>query len=130
MTLEEYRENLPLYDRQLFDEVVDIGIKKTIYALLDANVPDQTIMRVVINHWEIPQEKFTNVLIKAKKDAALYYVRQHLLLQGYNADEVDEFLSSHMIGIHLLHNHELLNQWRSPEKIIKAVQQKKKSKEK
>ena len=38
MTLEEYRNNLLPSDRSLFDEFVTIGIRKTIYALLDANV--------------------------------------------------------------------------------------------
>lgn len=130
MTLEEYRNSLLPSDRSLFDEFVTIGIKKTIYALLDANVEDPVIKRVVIDHWNISQEEFTDVLTDAKKEAALYLVRQHLLFQGYNPDEADKFLSSHMIKIHLSHNHELLNQWKSPEKILKTVQQKKKNKEK
>ena len=72
MTLEEYRNSLLPSDRSLFDEFVAIGIKKTIYALLDANVDDSAIQRVVIDHWNISQEEFRDVLIDAKKEVALY----------------------------------------------------------
>lgn len=130
MTLEEYRNNLLPSDRSLFDEFVTIGIRKTIYALLDANVDDPVIQRVVIENWNISQEEFSDILIDAKKEIALYLLRQHLLFQGYRPDEADKFLSSNMIKNHLSHNHELLNQWKSPEKILKFVQQKKKNKEK
>lgn len=129
MTLEEYRNNLLPSDRRLFDEVVDIGIRKTIYALLDADVTDPVIQRVVISNWDISQEEFDNYLICAKKEIALYLLRQHLSFQGYTPDEADHYISSHMIIIHLSHNHELLRLWKSPEKILKAIQQKKKSKE-
>lgn len=129
MTLEEYRNNLLPSDRRLFDEVVDIGIRKTIYALLDADVADPVIQRVVIDNWAISQEEFSNYLINAKKEIALYLLRQHLSFQGYSPDEADRYISTHMINIHLSRNHELLKQWKSPEKILKAVQPKKKSKE-
>lgn len=129
MTLEEYRNNLLPSDRQLFDEVVDIGIRKTIYALLDADVTDPVIQRVVISNWDISQEEFSNYLISAKKEIALFLLRQHLSFQGYSPDEADRYISTHMINIHLSHNHELLKLWKNPEKILKAVQQKNKSKE-
>ena len=129
MTLEEYRNNLLPSDRRLFDEFVDIGIKKTIFSLLDADVVDTVIQRVVVNNWDISQEEFSNYLINAKKEIALYLIQQHLSFQGYTPDEVDTYVSAHMISIHLSHNHELLKLWKSPEKILKAVQQKKKNKE-
>mgnify|MGYP003293432187 CR=1 FL=1 len=130
MMLEEYRNNLLPSERSLFDEFTAIGVTKTIYALLDANVDDSVIQRVVVDHWEISREDFSDFLINAKKEIALHLLRQHLTFQGYAADEADRFISSHMVKIHLSHNHELLAQWRNPEKIIKTVQQKKKSKEK
>lgn len=40
MTLEEYRADLLPSERPLFDDVVAIGIRKTIFALLDADVDD------------------------------------------------------------------------------------------
>lgn len=130
MTLEEYRNNLLPSDRSLFDDVVKIGIRKTIYALLDADVDDLVIQRVVIDHWNIPPEEVCYYLVDAKKEVALFLIRQQLIFQGYTSDETESFISSHMIKMHLSHNHELLKQWKSPEKILKAVQQKKKSKEK
>lgn len=69
MTLEEYRNSLLPSDRSLFDEFVTIGIKKTIYALLDANVEDPVIKRVVIDHWNTLQEELSGVLTDAKKEA-------------------------------------------------------------
>ena len=130
MTLEDYRNSVLPSDRQLFDELVTMGIKKTIYALLDADVDDPVVQRVVIDNWEISQEVFTDFLIDAKKEMALYFIRQHLTFQGYTVEQADKFISSNMIKIHLSHNHDLLKQWKSPEKILKAVQQKKKNKEK
>ena len=114
MTLEEYRSNLLPSDRRLFDEVVDIGIRKTIYALLDADVTDPVIQRVVISNWDISQEEFSNYLICAKKEIALYLLQQHLSFQGYSPDEADRYIASHMINIQLSRNHELLRLWSYP----------------
>ena len=130
MTLEQYRNNLLPSERPLFDEVVSIGIKKTVYALLDADVDDTVIQRVVIDNWDITYEDFIDVLIDAKKEIALYLLWQHLTLQGYTTNEAERFISSNGVEIHLSRNHELLKQWKNPEKIYKAVQQKKKGKEK
>lgn len=130
MTLEDYRNSVLPSERQLFDDLVTMGIKKTIYALLDADVDDPVVQRVVVDNWEISQEAFTDFLINAKKEMALYFIRQHLTFQGYTVEQADEFISCNMIKIHLSYNHELLKQWKNPEKILKAVQQKKRNKEK
>lgn len=121
MTLEEYRNSLRPSDRPLFDDVIDIGIRKTVDALLDANVDDESIQRVVIAHWCISQDVYLQILIDEKKEAAIYFLRQHLAFQGYTSSQTDAFLSSYGVKIHLSHNHELLNCWNKPEKMIKIL---------
>lgn len=130
MTLEEYRRNLLPSERKRFDEFIDIGIMKTIYALLDAEVADQEIKRVVSKHWNTSHDEFVSMLTDAKISAALDLVWENLQLGGYTAYEADEFLINNSIKIKLSQNHELLAYWNKPDKLIKAVCPKKKHKEK
>lgn len=129
MTLDTYRNNLLPSERRLFDEFVDIGIVKTIYALLDAKVDDQVIKRVVTTHWNISSDEFIDIFTHARINAALDLLWEHLRLMGYTESQADEFLDANSIKHRLSHNHELLKYWNNPEKLIKAVQPKKKSKE-
>lgn len=128
MTLEEYRAELRPSERPLFDEVVAIGIRKTIFALLDADVDDSVIQRVVVEQWHISEDELIDLLVNAKREIALFLVKRHLTFQGYAPEAADEFISSNMIKIHLSRDHELLKNWKNAEKIIKEVQKKKKSK--
>lgn len=129
MTLDAYRNNLLPSERRLFDEFVDIGIVKTIYALLDAKVDDLVIKRVVTTHWNISNDEFIDVFTHARINAALDLLWEHLRLMGYTESQADEFLDANSIENRLFHNRELLKYWNNPEKLIKAVQQKKKNKE-
>ena len=129
MTLDEYRNELRPSERILFDDFVKIGIKKTIYALLDAKVEDRDIIRVVVAHWNISHKESTDSLINAKINAALDLLWEHLRFQGHTETEADDFLIDNSIEERLVNDHALLTHWNNPEKILKVVQQKKKSKE-
>lgn len=126
MDLDEYRNNLLPSERSLFDEVVEIGIRKTIDALLDADVDDSVMQHVVFEHWGVSQKDFRDILVQEKINAALYLLRQHLELQNYTSSEISKLLSSLAVKPHLIHNHELLKQWKNPEKILKTLQKKSK----
>ena len=129
MTLDDYRNNLLPSERRLFDEFVDIGIVKTIYALLDAKVDDLVIKRVVTTHWSISSDEFIDIFTHARIDAALELLWEHLRLMGFTESQANAFLNANAIEKRLFHNHELLKYWNNPEKLYKAVQQKKKNKE-
>lgn len=129
MTLDAYRNSLLPSERRLFDEFVDIGIVKTIYALLDAKVEEQEIKRVVTMYWDISNDEFIDFFTQSRINAALDLLWEHLRLKGYSELQADDFIDANSIKNRLLHNHELLKYWNNPEKLIKAIQQKKKSKE-
>ena len=97
-------------------------------ALLDADVDDSVIRRVVVEQWHTSEEELIDLLVDAKIEIALFLLKQHLTFQGYAPEEANKFISSNMIKIHLSRDHELLKSWKNPEKIIKEVQKKKKSK--
>lgn len=123
MDIQDYRYSRNPLDKQLYNDIVRFGAMKTIYALLDADVDNEVIQRVVIFHWDITQDEFMNFLNNAKKEIALDKLSNYLKLQGCTQSEIDKYISSNIIKAHLSRNHELLAQWKSPEKMLKIIKQ-------
>lgn len=130
MTFADYRNNLLPSDRKLFDELFEFSVSKAVDTLLDADVDDCVIQRVITAHWGILEEDFRHLLVSSKKNVAVSRIEQHLRFNGYSLIEAKNYISTHSIKIRLNHEHDLLSHWKNPEKILKTIQQEKKNKEK
>lgn len=127
MKLGEYRDSLSPYDQRIFDEMCDAFVETAIQLLLESGTDDDTIKLVIAKHWNISTSDLTSILVNEKIKAAQQMLKEYMEQIGYSEHDIKVFISQNMVGAKLRNEHDLLLQWKNPEKIYKAVQKKKKS---
>ncbi|MBE6974067.1 MAG: hypothetical protein E7436_01055 [Ruminococcaceae bacterium] len=126
MNLDEYRNRLSPYDLRIFNDIYDCFAGFATQMLLEASTEDDTIIRIIEEYWDIPSSDIELILLDEKIKAALKRLRVFMKGNGYRDSEIEIFMKTNMVQNRLRCEHELLMQWKHPEKIYKAVQKKKK----
>lgn len=126
MTLGDYRDGLSPYDRRIFDDMCDSFIDTAVQLLLEAEVDDKTVKTVIGNHWNISSTHFSRILGDQKIVLAQHWLEEFLKDNNYSESEISDFFEKNMVEAKLRKDHDLMMQWRQPEKLYKAIQAKKK----
>lgn len=126
MLLEEYRNNLSYYDQRIFDQMYDQFGEAAIQLLLEANADDRSIVSVILKYWDLPNDDVVDILHNEKIKLTVRLLTQYLQLKGLSVREIETFMRTNMVKTRLRNEHDILTQWRNPEKVYKLVQAKKK----
>lgn len=124
LALEVYGESLNQVGEIAFSEAIEIGIENTISSLYEANVDDREILRIVSEQWGIRIEEVEDRLVWEKSQSAVRYLKQYLKLQGFTKSEIVQFMKTNRAIFKIGHNKELWGLRRTPQKLMKAVQEK------
>ena len=105
-----------------YADAIILGIHNTIYALYEAGIKDDEIIRIAILTWDIPRNEAIELLCERKKYSALNALRNHLELKGYSEEKIKAFLRKTRAWPKIQENSDLWPLWRQPEKLYKEVQ--------
>ena len=108
-----------------FSDAVEIGISNTIASLYDVNIEDGEIVRGLNKYWGINSEEAEERLLFEKSQLVIRELRHYLKLQGYSSDESTEFIKNNKESVKIRHDKELGKLRDKPERLMKAVQDKK-----
>lgn len=124
LAFEIYGDSLNQVGEVAFSDAIEIGIENTIASLYEANVDDKEILRIVGEQWGIRIEDVEDRLVWEKSQSAIRSLKQYLKLQGFTKGEVDQFIKTNRAIFKIGHNKELWGLRRTPQKLMKAVQEK------
>lgn len=124
LALEIYGESLNQVGEIAFSEAIGIGIENTIASLYEADVDDREILRIVSEQWGIRIEEVEDRLVWEKRQSAIRSLKQYLKLQGFTKGEIEQFIKTNRVLFKIGHNKELWKLRRTPQKLMKAVQEK------
>lgn len=105
-----------------FSDAIEIGIKNTIWALLDANVSDDEITRVLNKHWGINQNESEKRIIFEKGSLTIDELKRYLRLQGLSDNEIHEFMFSNSAPTKIRHNSYFWELRHTPDRLVKEIQ--------
>lgn len=105
-----------------FSDAIEIGIKNTIMALLDTNVSDDEIIRVLNKYWGINQNEAENRIIYEKGCLTIDELKRYLKLQGYSDNEIHQFMFSIRASTKIRQNSNLWKLRHTPDRLIKEIQ--------
>ena len=119
-----YGDSLNQVGEAAFSEAIEIGIENTIASLYEANVDDKEILRIVSEQWGIKLADVEDRLVWEKSRSPIRSLKQYLKLQGFTTGEIDQFMKTNRAAFKIHHNKELWGLRRTPQKLMKAVQEK------
>ncbi|MEH7249770.1 hypothetical protein V7114_23670 [Neobacillus niacini] len=122
LALEIYGDSINQAGEAAFSNAIEIGITNTIAALYDTDVDDEEIIRVLNKYWGINQDEAEKRLVYEKRLAAIRELERYLMMQGFSAREIEQFMKSNDASIKIRHSNELWKLRRKPEKLMKEVQ--------
>lgn len=124
LAFEIYGDSLNQVGETAFSEAIEIGIENTIASLYEANVDDKEILRIVSEQWGIRIEDVEDRLVWEKSQSAIRSLKQYLKLQGFTKGEIGQFMKTNRAAFKIQRNKELWGLRRTPQKLMKAVQEK------
>ena len=123
LALKFYGDSINQAGEEAFSDAVEIGISNTVAALLDADVVDDEIIRVLNKYWGCNQDETESRLIHEKSQATINELKHYLKMQGYSGIEIDRFMKSNKAAAKIRHNNELWKLKRNPEELMKSVKE-------
>lgn len=115
-------ESINQVGAKAFSDAIEIGIKNTIMALLDANVSEDEIIRVLNKHWGINQNEAEKQIVYEKGCLTIDELKRYLKLQGFSDDEIHQFIFSIGASTKIRHNANLWKLRHTPDRLIKEIQ--------
>lgn len=122
IALEILGESINQAGARAFSDAIEIGIKNTIMALLDTDVSDDEIIRVLNKHWGINQNEAEKRIVFEKGSLAIDELKRYLKLQGLSDDEIHQFMLSNGASTKIRHNSNLWKLWHTPDRLMKEIQ--------
>ncbi|HHX60616.1 MAG TPA: hypothetical protein GX707_07875 [Epulopiscium sp.] len=122
LALKLYGDSINQAGGVAFSDAIEIGITNTMAALYDADVGKDEIIRVLNKYWGINKDEAEERIVYEKSQAAIRELERYLKMQGFTAIEINQFMKSNKASIKIRHNNELWKLRRTPEKLMKAVQ--------
>lgn len=123
LAIDFYGESINEAEKIAFANAIDIGIKKTITVLYEANVQDNDIINLMNKHWGICRDEAIDRLMYEKNQAPLRELKLFLKMQGLSPKEIQNFMISNKVSMKLKKNPELRELRRKPDKLMKAVKE-------
>lgn len=105
-----------------FSDAIEIGIRNTIWALLDTNVSDDEITCVLNKHWGINQNESEKRIIFEKSSLTINELKRYLRLQGLSDNEIHEFMFSNNASTKIRHNSYFWELRHTPDRLAKEIQ--------
>lgn len=121
-----YGKTLDVAGENAFADAIEIGITNSITALYNADVKDEVILREMAAVWGISKDEAIDRLLIVKGNCAIEALKQHLRLQGWDDAEIRHFMISTHAAHTIRNNHDLWKLKNSPDKLYKAITDKKK----
>ncbi len=122
LMLEVYGENVNQAGEQAFSEAIEIGIENTVMALIDANVNDDEIIRVINKHWGINQQEAEDRIVFEKQQLAISELKRYLKMKGYSKNEIWQYVITNEAAVKIRNNPNLLELRRMPDRLIEEIQ--------
>ena len=121
-----YGKSLDVAGKNAFSDAIEIGITNSITALYNADVKDEVILREMTAVWGISKDEAIDRLLIIKGNCAIEALKQHLRLQGWDDAEIRHFMITTHAAHTIRNNHDLWKLKNTPDKLYKAVCDKKK----
>ena len=115
-------ESINQAGERAFSDAIEIGIKNTIMALLDTNVSDDEIIRVLNKYWGINQDESEKRIAFEKGAITIDELKRYLQLQGFSDNEIHQFMFSNHASIKIRYNCDLWKLRHTPDKLMKEIQ--------
>lgn len=126
LAIDFYGRTLDVAGEHAFADAIEIGIQNTITALYNADAKDEVILREMNAVWGIGKEEAIERLVWIKGNCAIEALKQHLRLQGMDDSEIRQFMLTTHAAYTIRNNHDLWKLKNSPDKLYKAISDKKK----
>lgn len=122
IALDRLGESINRVGEEAFSDAIEIGIKNTIMSLLDTNVNDDEIIRLLNKYWGINQNEAEKRIIFEKGSLTIDELKRYLKLQGLSDNEIHQFMLSNRAAIKIRDNYNLWKLRRTPDRLIKEIQ--------
>lgn len=123
LALDVYGESINRAGETAFSDAIEIGIGNTILALIDANVIDDEIIRVINKYWGINQDEAEKRIVFEKGNLAINELKRYLRMQGRSDNEIHQFMVTNRAAFKIRHNPHLWELRYTPNKLAEAIQE-------
>lgn len=123
LALDVYGESINRVGETAFSDAIEIGIENTILALIDANVVDDEIIRVINKYWGINQDEAEKRIVFEKGKLTTNELKRYLRMQGCSDNEIHQFMITNSAASKIRHNPNLWKLRYTPNKLAEAIQE-------
>jgi hypothetical protein len=101
------RESVDRFGDDQYAQAIDVGIRNTVSALVEARVKDEMVIFLLNKYWGIVRDDATDMLADEKRDYPFRELYSYLKLQGWSRMDINDFMRDTKAELRLGHEREL-----------------------